>query len=75
MRDTTPNHVPHLAYDEDGACWYVRAKTAPGEYLILSNATASKRLAGRDLRRIRREMLKLWDRAPLREAVRSGREG
>jgi hypothetical protein len=50
------NFVPHLAEDRKAACWYVRARTRGGEYVVLSEPQPVKHLATRDLRRIRRQM-------------------
>ncbi|HCU2052918.1 TPA: hypothetical protein OUI21_006033 [Pseudomonas aeruginosa] len=60
-RDTTPKYVPHLASfftkEHPGVeLWYVRMKTASGEYVILTENYASKRNAARKMRQIREDM-------------------
>lgn len=54
--------VPHLASrDIEGVeHWYVRMKVKAGEFDILSEERILKEWAARDLRRIRKEMAKLW---------------
>lgn len=64
-RDTTPKFVPHLACRVIGEhpaseWWYVRMRTAQGDYTILSDDFITKRGAAREMRRIREEMGRLW---------------
>lgn len=61
-RDATPNFEPHL-HSRDGIQWVVRMKTGLGEYVWLTDETPSKRLAARDMRRIRQEMAEAWHKA------------
>lgn len=58
-RDVTPNFQPRVA--EDQGLFYVQIKTAPGEYIILTEG-GPEWLAKRELRRIREEMANCWMR-------------
>jgi len=60
--DRTPIFEPHLASREvsGNAIWYVRIKTGAGEFITLSDETACKPVAAREMRRIRQEMAEQW---------------
>lgn len=65
VRDTTPKFTPQLAsrvIGEHPPCewWYVRMRTAAGEYVVLSDDYITKRGAARKMRSIREEMGQLW---------------
>jgi hypothetical protein len=67
-RDTTPNYEPHLVpCDAQGhrcersvaILWAVVMKTGPGQFDWLSDPLP-RRMAAREMRRIRAEMARLW---------------
>lgn len=61
-RDTTPNFEPHLASRKEGdlVLWWVRMKTALGEYVSLTEENHNKTIVAREMRKIRQEMAKVW---------------
>lgn len=59
QRDPRPAYQPFLA-EEDGR-YFVKLKSAPGEYHVLSTPISLPAVAKQDLKRIRREMFQTWD--------------